>query len=191
MELTALAFTMLLLLVGLGRLVEMATSRRHQRQLAARGVGLRPEPRFRFMVGLHAATLVSAGLEVWLLGRPFLWPLALAAGLFFVLANLLRWWVIRTMAEHWNVRVMDSVSLSVVSDGPFRWIRHPNYVAVFVELLALPLIHGAWLTALVFGMSHVWVLASRIALEEEVLLAHPAYREAMAHKPRFVPRISQ
>jgi methyltransferase len=84
---------------------------------------------------------------------------------------------------------MDSSALGVVAGGPYRWVRHPNYLAVFAELLALPLIHSAWLTALLGGLAHIWVLRRRIAVEEAVLLANPAYRAAMSHKPRFIPRI--
>src|SRR6185369_15280419 len=102
-------------------------------------------------------------------------------------ANLLRWWVIATMGAHWNVQVMGSTALGVVTGGPFRWVRHPNYVAVFVELGALPLVHGAFITAAAGAALHALVLRRRIALEEAILLADPRYREAMAGKPRFVP----
>src|SRR5204863_108279 len=79
----------------------------------------------------------------------------------------------------------------VVTGGPYRWIRHPNYVAVFVELLALPLVHGAWLTALAGAALHVPVLRRRLALEESVLAADPVYRDLMGRKPRFVPRLGR
>jgi methyltransferase len=184
---SATVYTLLLAAVGLGRLVEMGISRRRQRAMAARGAAKVAEPGFGWMVLLHGGVLVGAALEVWLLERPFIPALGIPMIALFTLANLLRWWVIRTMAEHWNVQVMDSLALGVVASGPFRWIRHPNYLAVFVELLALPLIHTAWLTALLGGLAHVWVLRQRIALEEVVLLANPAYRAAMGHKPRFVP----
>jgi methyltransferase len=167
----------------------MGISRRHQRALAALGAQKVAEPHFRWMVLLHGAVLAGAALEVWLLARPFIPALAIAMILIFILANALRWWVIRTMAEHWNVQVMDSVALGVVVGGPFRWIRHPNYLAVFAELLAIPLIHTAWLTALLGGLAHIWVLRRRIAVEEAILLADPAYRAAMGHKPRFVPKL--
>jgi len=72
----------------------------------------------------------------------------------FVAANIVRWWVIRTLGEHWNVQVMDSTKLGVITTGPFRYVRHPNYAAVFVEMIALPLIHTAWMTALVGAIAH-------------------------------------
>jgi methyltransferase len=186
-NMSAIVYTLFLAAVGAGRLIEMGVSRRRQRALAARGVVKLAEPHFRRMVLLHGGVLAGAALEVWLLGRPFIPALGIPMIALFILANLLRWWVIRTMAEHWNVQVMNSIALGVVTDGPFRWIRHPNYLAVFVELLAAPLIHTAWLTALIGGLVHILVLRRRIAVEEAVLLASPAYQAAMAHKPRFLP----
>jgi methyltransferase len=178
----------LLALVGAGRLIEMRLSRRHQRALAAHGVAVEPESVFGLMVALHTGVLAAAALEVILLRRAFVPVLGVPALALVVLANLLRWWVIATLGPQWNVRVMGSSPVSgVISSGPFRFVRHPNYVAVFVELAALPLVHGAWLTALWGSLLHVLILRRRIALEERVLFADARYREAMGSKPRFLP----
>jgi methyltransferase len=191
MAMSLVLYLLLLAAVGLGRLFEMALSRRHQRQLAARGAQKIAEPHFPWMVALHISVLVFSALEVWLLRRPLIPALAITMGMFFALSEALRWWVIATMAEHWNIQVMDSARLGVVTNGPFRWIRHPNYVAVFVQLIALPLIHTAWLTAISGTAAHVWLLRRRIEVEEAVLFADPVYRQAMGPKPRFLPRLFQ
>src|SRR4051812_48189677 len=102
MGMSARLYTLFLAAVGLGRLIELRISRRHQRALAMRGSVKIPEPHFRWMVLLHAGVLLASGLEVWLLRRPFRRALALPAGVIVILANALRWWVIRTMAGHWN-----------------------------------------------------------------------------------------
>jgi methyltransferase len=184
---SVVAYLALLVLVALGRVAELFVSRRNQRRLAARGAVKIPEKHFHWMVLMHSGVLLSAGLEVVLLARPFIPGLALAMSVVFVLSNALRWWVIRTLAGQWNVQVMDSTRLGVVTRGPFRWIRHPNYLAVCLELISLPLIHTAWLTALWATLANAWVLRRRIAIEESILLADPLYRAAMASKPRFVP----
>jgi methyltransferase len=140
------------------------------------------------MVALHTGVLVAAAVEVLALHRPFTPAVGVPALVVFGLANGLRWWVIATLGPHWNVQVVgSSAALGVVTGGPYRWIRHPNYVAVFAELCALPLVHGAWLTAAVGAALHVVVLRRRLALEEAVLAADPAYARLMAGKPRFVP----
>jgi methyltransferase len=189
MDMSVAAFLGLLIAVALLRGVELVISRRHQHRLQAQGASRASEPHYRWMVLLHAGVLVGAALEVLLLDRPFIPVLALVTGTLFALANALRWWVIRTLGTHWNVQVMDSVSLGVITGGPFRFVRHPNYAAVFIELAALPLIHTAWITALVGSAGHAWVLSRRLAVEEAVLLRNADYRAAMAHRPRFVPRL--
>jgi methyltransferase len=189
MDVSVILFLALLAAVALLRVVELVISRRNQRALATQGVRKIREPHSRWMVLLHTGILVGAAIEVVVLHRPFFPALAVTMGILFLLANATRWWVIRTLGGHWNVEVMESARLGVVTNGPFRFIRHPNYAAVIVELAALPLIHTAWLTALVGSAAHGWVLSQRLAIEESVLLADPAYRRAMAHKPRFLPGI--
>jgi len=183
------AYIALLVLVGIGRLAELGISRRNQRQLEAQGVRKIPEAHFRWMVFLHGAVLVCAGVEVLLLHRPFIPALAISMVVLFVLANLLRWWVIQTLAGHWNVEVMESSSVGVVSSGPYRWVRHPNYVAVVMEIFSLPMIHTAWITAIVGTLGDLEILRRRIKVEDGFLLSNPAYRTAMGAKPRFIPRV--
>lgn len=187
MDLSLIAFLTLLAAVAALRLVELRISHRHQQQLVSRGAAKVDEPRFRWMVLLHTAVLIGAALEVVLLKRPFIPLLAAITFAIFLAANVVRWWVIRTLGGHWNVQVMDSARLGVVTSGPFRFVRHPNYAAVFAEMLALPLIHTAWITAAAGTLAHVMVLSQRLATEERVLFANPEYRAVMSGKPRFLP----
>jgi methyltransferase len=187
MDVSVYSFLALLLAVGLLRLFELRISKRHQREMAARGAAKVHEPNFRWMVLLHSAVLLGAALEVVVLKRPFVVGLAAAMFAVFLAANAVRWWVIRSLGEHWNVQVVDSTRLGVVTSGPFRYVRHPNYAAVFAEMLALPLIHAAWITALAGAIAHIAVLAQRLSTEERVLFANPDYRAAMTGKPRFLP----
>lgn len=189
MGLSVIAFLGLLVAVALLRLVELRISRNHQKEMIARGAAKVAEPHFRWMVVLHTALLIGAGLEVVFLKRPFIPALAVPMFVIFLAANCVRWWVIRALGNHWNVQVMDSTSLGVITSGPFRYVRHPNYAAVFSEMVALPLIHTAWITAAAGALAHVVVLTQRLATEERVLLADPAYRAAMAHKSRFIPGV--
>lgn len=174
--------------VAATRVVELGISRRHRRVLLARGARAVPERGFSAMVLLHAGVLVGSLAEPWLWERqvPGWFGATMAAGV--LAANALRVAAIRSLGEHWNVRVVDSTALGVVTTGPYRFVRHPNYVAVFLELLLLPLVRGAWVTAAVGAALHYVVLRRRIRLEESVLSADPAYRSAMGDKPRFLPR---
>ncbi len=187
MELGVIAYLTLLCVVALLRLYELRISRQHQREMLVHGACQVDEPRFRWMVLLHTAVLIGAACEVVFLRRPLIPILAASCFVVFVAANAVRWWVIRTLGEHWNVQVMNSTRLGVITSGPFRYVRHPNYAAVFVEMLVLPLIHTAWITALVGSAAHVLVLSQRLATEEKVLFSDAHYRDAMSGKPRFLP----
>jgi len=189
MDLSVIAFLGLLLAVAVLRLAELRISKQHQREMAARGASKVEEPKFRWMVLLHTAVLLGAALEVVLLRRPFIPWLAAPMFAVFLAANAVRWWVIRSLGEHWYVQVVDSTRLGVVTSGPFHYVRHPNYAAVFAEMLALPLIHTAWITAVAGAIAHIGVLAQRLSTEERVLFANPDYRAAMTGKPRFLPRL--
>jgi methyltransferase len=128
------------------------------------------------MVILHTAFLVACVAEAVFLERPFLAWLggpALAA----VAATMaLRWWVITTLGERWTTRVWVLPGAPRVEGGPFRWLRHPNYLAVAVELVALPLVHTAWLTAVVFGAANLVLLRHRIRVEDAALSEAEAAR---------------
>jgi len=189
MELSRALYLGLVAGVAALRFVELGISKRNQAKLAAQGASRAADPRFPAMVALHTAVLAGAAAEVVFLERPFYPLLGTVMGLVFLGANGLRWWVIRTLGAHWNVQVMDSTKLGVITTGPYRWVRHPNYTAVFAEMLALPLIHTAWITAAAGSAAHAWVLRGRVAAEERVLLADPQYRAAMSSKPRFLPHL--
>ena len=184
---TVLAYLAVVAAVALLRFAELAISAKHRRALIAAGATPIEEPNFKWMAALHTAILAGAALEVVALHRPFVPVLAAPALVLLVAATWTRWWVIQTLGRHWNVGVVDSTRQGVVDEGPYRWVRHPNYVAVFVELLALPLVHTAWITAAVGGLAHVFVLRIRIAAEDRVLLASPEYAARMGGKPRFIP----
>jgi methyltransferase len=187
MELSVYLFLALLLAVAAMRILELRISKRHQQEMTARGATKVKDPNFRWMAMFHSLVLAGAAAEVVFLHRPFLPVLGYLMLMFFIFANSIRWWVIRTLGEHWNVQVVDSTKLGFVSTGPFRYVRHPNYSAVFVEMVALPLIHTAWITALVGAVAHVIVLALRLSVEDRVLLSNPDYAATMGSKPRFLP----
>jgi methyltransferase len=84
---------------------------------------------------------------------------------------------------------MESSRVGVVSSGPYRWVRHPNYVAVVLEIFSLPLIHTAWITAIVGTLGDLEILRRRIKVEDGFLMSNPAYRQTMGGKPRFFPRM--
>src|SRR5574341_378381 len=176
------------LLVGVAilRVAELRLSRRHQVRLLARGGKKVREPLYPLMVVLHVGLLVASALEVWLCERPFVPVLGLPMVGLLGLCLAGRVWVWRSLGEQWNVQVVVSTQ-PVVDWGPYRYVRHPNYSIVIVEMFALPLVHSAYLTAMVFSALNVAVLWQRICCEEAALLTRPEYRAKMGMKPRFLP----
>jgi len=166
---TRLLYVLLVALVATERVVELALSRRNVRRLLRLGGIEAGAGHYPWMVFMHAAFLAACPLEVLVLRRPFV-P-ALAAAMTFLLATTmaLRYWVVASLAGRWSTRVIVLPGARLVRSGPYRWMRHPNYVAVVLELLALPLIHGAWLTAASFSGLNALVLLVRIRVENAAL----------------------
>ena len=181
------AYLALLAAVGLERLFELGLSRRNARRALARGGIECDAGHFWFMKTLHLAFLAACGAEVIFFARAFHPALAVAMLVLAALAQALRYWSIWTLGERWNVRVIVVPGDPVVTRGPYRFVRHPNYVAVAIEGVALPLIHTAWLTALCFTLANAVLLAVRIGCEERALSRHTDYRAALGDRARFVP----
>lgn len=165
--------TVYLVLLGataLERLAELVVSTRNARWSFARGGTEHGRGHFPPMVALHAGLLVACAVEVLVADRPFVPVLGWTALALTLASQALRWWCITTLGPRWNTRVIVVPGLPLVSGGPYRWLRHPNYVAVVVEGLALPLVHTAWVTALVFtALNAVLLLGFRIPSEERAL----------------------
>ncbi|MGI9157750.1 MAG: isoprenylcysteine carboxyl methyltransferase family protein [Marmoricola sp.] len=167
------AFTFLVALVGLERLAELVVSTRNAAWSIERGGRETGQGHYPAMVVLHTALLVGALVEAWV-RRPFVPALLAWSMLVLVLASqALRWWCIGTLGRRWNTRVIVVPGMAAVSRGPYRLFSHPNYVAVVVEGFALPLVHAAWLTALVFTIANAVLLTVRIRVENAALATLP------------------
>lgn len=166
--LNAILLVSAVVLVGVQRLFELRYSRRNERRLRAKSAVERGAGHYPFMVGIHALWLISTLVEGLLRGPvfPFWWPVPL---ILFLIVQPLRYWAIFSLGENWNVRILVVPERKLVWRGPYRYFPHPNYVVVAVEVLALPLIFGAWVTALVFTVLNAAFLSVRISEEERAL----------------------
>jgi methyltransferase len=174
------AYLVFLLAICVERLAELVVSARHVAALKARGgieYGARHYPA---MVALHVAMLVGCFVEPVVADRPFIPVLGWSMVVLVLAAMALRWWCIRTLGVHWSTRVVVVPSLPLVTGGPYRWMRHPNYVAVVVEGVALPMVHTAWVTAIGFTVLNAVVLAVRIRVEDAALSTAAAPEVARA-----------
>lgn len=174
-------FSLLVAAVGLERLAELVVSKRNAAWSFARGGVESGQRHYLVMVVLHTGLLAGALVEVWLRRPAFLPVLGWTMLALVLVAQALRWWCIATLGRQWNTRVIVVPGLSRVTGGPYRLMPHPNYVAVVVEGVALPLVHSAWITALVFTLCNAALLSTRIRVENQALTALPG---AAAGRPR-------
>ena len=176
-----------LALLGLERFGELLLSLRNARAARAAGAVEAGRGHYPVMVAFHTLFLVSCGLEVVFGHRPFPGLLGWAALAVALAAQALRYWAVAALGVRWNTRVIVWPGLAPVTAGPYRFLRHPNYLAVVLEVLAVPLIHGAWITALVFSAGNALLLRVRIRAEEQAL-GRP-WADAFAGRPRLVPEL--
>ncbi|MBW8485486.1 isoprenylcysteine carboxyl methyltransferase family protein [Actinomadura parmotrematis] len=160
-------YALLVAAVAAERLAELAVARRNLRWSLARGARVTGDGHYPAMVALHTGLLAACLVEA--AHRPFVpalgWPMLALA----VAAQGLRWWCIAALGHRWSTRVVVIPGLAPVTRGPYRWLRHPNYAAVAVEGIALPLVHTAWVTALAFTVLNAALMAVRIRCEEAAL----------------------
>jgi methyltransferase len=180
-------YTIFIVVLALERCFELWLSRRNARWAKSQGGVEYGTQHLVWMKLLHTGFFIGCLAEVWLLSRTFdtwLGALCLTVAL---LAQGLRYWAIASLGRRWNVAVIVLPGVPAVASGPFRWLRHPNYLAVVAEGLAVPLMHSAFITAGVFSALNALLLTVRINCEERALREHCDYSERLGARARFWP----
>ena len=168
-------------IVILQRLVELMIARRNEKWMLRQGafeVGGRHYP---LMVVMHIAFFLSLLLEVSIINRT-LSPFWIVLLTLFLLAQVVRIWCLTSLGRFWNTKIMILPGADVVKKGPYRFIRHPNYMIVTTELLVLPLLFSAYFTAVIFTFLNIWMLSVRIPIEEKALKEATNYKEKFSLK---------
>ncbi|MEA2692616.1 MAG: methyltransferase [Acidobacteriota bacterium] len=184
---TRVLYTVLVGLAAVERLCELRIASRNRQRLLKQGAVEVGAGHYPWMVLLHTLWLLACPLEVWLLGRPFLPVLAAVALAGFLGSMALRYWVIATLGGRWTTRILVLPGSAPIAAGPYRFTRHPNYLAVIVEIATLPLVHTAWWTAIVWSLADALLLRVRIRAEEKALSEVSSYGSVFAGRPRFLP----
>jgi methyltransferase len=182
-------YLIFLTLLYLERGVELVVSRRNERRLRAENAITYGRGHFHVMAVFHAVFPAAAAAEVWLAGRVFPGLIGWAALAVALLAQGLRWWAVASLTGAWTVKILVSPRRVPVTRGPYRFVRHPNYAAVGLEVGAVPLIHGAWITALAGTTVNALLLRTRIRAEERALGAD--YAAIFAGRPRWLPGVKR
>lgn len=187
------AFSVLLALVAAQKLHELVVNRRHLAAARARNGGVLPRAAnssmaWGAMIVLHAALIVAPAVEAWVL-RPYVPGSAVVVGVIWLATGqIVRFWTKRALGAAWNARAVVDPAVPVVVHGPYRFVRHPNYLAVTLEFLSIPLLGGAWISWIVLNVLNAAILAHRIRGEERLLSALPAWREHVAPRGAVLPR---
>jgi methyltransferase len=153
-----------LLLVVAQRLLELAVAERNTRRLLARGAVEHGRGHYPLFVLLHSAWLVALVVAVPWEREPSWWLLGL-----YLLLQPMRVWCIWSLGDRWTTRVIVPPGAAAVRRGPYRWLGHPNYLVVALELAVLPLAFGAWAVAIVFTALNALLLRTRIGVENAAL----------------------
>ena len=169
--------------LALQRLFELRLSHRNEVRIRQHGGREHAPESYRWIVGLHAGWFIAMLLEVFALGRKFRPRLAALGLTLFAAGQILRLTAIRTLGWRWSTRVMTVPGEAPVHEGIYRYIRHPNYLGVELEIIAVPLVHSAYLTAAVFGVANAILLRDRIRREEQALEEDNGYRQAFGLSP--------
>ncbi|WP_198020534.1 isoprenylcysteine carboxyl methyltransferase family protein [Anoxybacteroides tepidamans] len=171
------------------RVIELFIAKRNEKVLKAMGAEEVGERHYRLMVAMHALFLLSFLLEARYRGgalSPW-WPLLFAM---FLAVQTLRIWSIVSLGTFWNTKILVLPNANVVVKGPYRFLRHPNYLVVMLEFLLIPLLFQAYVTAIVFSLLNAYVLSVRISMEEKALVAMTNYEHHFHKRPRFLPFLS-
>ncbi len=162
-------FTAFVVMLALQRLYEMGVSRRHEAIIRSRGGHEYAAWQVQAMKVLHAGWLVAMPIEVYGLGRPFIPALCLLAVVTFAAGQALRYAALLSLKWRWTIKVMVIPGLPPVHDGIYRYLHHPNYLGVMLEILAAPLLHSAYVTAIAFSLANLVLLSARIRTEDKAL----------------------
>jgi methyltransferase len=179
------AYLAILAALAVERIFELWLSARNARPAFAAGAVEVARGQYAVIAAFHTLFLISATTEATLLNRSFPRGFGLAAIILALLAQLLRYWCVTTLGPRWNTRIIVWPAIAPVTTGPYRFMRHPNYLAVIIEVACVPLIYGCWLTAILFSAGNAMLLAVRIRSEETAM--GPAYQDAFDSRPRLLP----
>lgn len=162
-------FAVIFIFVILQRLAEVIYAKSNEKRMKQQGAIESGASHYKWIVLLHVLFFISLLIEVLffeMADTGIRWLFLIV----FIVAQILRVWALASLGQFWNTKILVLPGAEKVKKGPYRWIPHPNYVVVALEIFSLPLIFGAWRTALVFSIANaLLLLLVRIPAEEEAL----------------------
>ncbi|UOY93418.1 hypothetical protein MUG87_04650 [Ectobacillus sp. JY-23] len=181
-----MSFVVFFIFIVLQRVGELVIAKKNERHMKERGALEFGQAHYTYMVLMHVSFLLCTVTEViWLHKSPSrLWPMLLCI---FIITQILRIWAISSLGVYWNTKIIVLPGATVVKKGPYRFIRHPNYLVVIVEILVIPLLFQAYITTFLFTALNIAMLRVRIKEEEKALVESTTYQNEFNEISRFTP----
>ncbi|MDQ0228821.1 isoprenylcysteine carboxyl methyltransferase family protein [Metabacillus malikii] len=182
-------FTIVFIILLLERISELMIAKRNEKWMLRHGAVEFGTEHYGVIVAHHCMFLMCFALEVlyfdksisqfWMIIVPIL-----------LIAQFIRYWAILSLGNYWNTKVIIIPGTYIEVKGPYKFLKHPNYLIVIIEILFIPLLFKAYATAIVFSILNFIVIETRIRVEEEALELYPNYHELFFNKSRFVPKLA-
>ncbi|MEH7255579.1 isoprenylcysteine carboxyl methyltransferase family protein [Neobacillus niacini] len=181
-------FFLFISVIIIQRLIELMIARKNEKWMKEQGALEFGTNHYPFIVLMHSLFFLVLVFEKIAFSRELspIWPLLAAV---FIFAQLMRVWAISSLGRYWNTKIIVLPNVDVVRKGPYRFIKHPNYLVVSIELLVVPLFYGAYVTACLFTLLNILMLSVRIPAEERALRELTEYEGSFEKCNRFLPKM--
>nr|AQA28565.1 isoprenylcysteine carboxyl methyltransferase [Nostoc sp. UIC 10110] len=187
--LTKYIFVGIIFAVILQRLFELRISKKNEAYIIERGGKKHSDNLLGTVKILQISWWIAAIAEVWYFDRPFIPALAFIALSATLAGQVLRYLSMQALERRWTLPIITLPNTPVVDKGIYSYLRHPNWLGVILEIAALPLIHGAYLTAIIFSLANALLMSQRMQTEEKALTENSNYALVFANRPRLLPKI--
>jgi methyltransferase len=181
-----MAFSLFIGFIIVQRLTELGIARKNEGYMKNRGALEFGQGHYKWMILIHTVFILSTIIEVLFINRELsrFWPIFLT---FFFLIQGMRVWALMSLGTYWNTKIIVMPGAKVVKKGPYRYIKHPNYLVVTLELMIIPMLFNAWLTAIIFSCLNILILSIRIPIEERALTEWGYNQYEVQENGRFFP----
>jgi methyltransferase len=181
-------FFLFLVVIILQRLAELIVANKNEKWMKNHGGVEFGQKHYRIIVGLHSLFFLFYLGEVYLFNKEIsqIWPILLPL---FILTQAGRVWALSSLGRYWNTKIIVLPDTEVIVKGPYKYLRHPNYVIVTLEFVIIPLLFQAYFTFIIFSLLNIWILSIRIPEEEKALTQLTTYGQSLGQARRFFPKI--
>ncbi|MGI9534738.1 MAG: isoprenylcysteine carboxyl methyltransferase family protein [Thermodesulfobacteriota bacterium] len=161
-------FILFIIFLAIQRILELRLAKKNEKVVRKEGAIEYDREGYKYIVFMHVGFFISLILEKYLLNRGFN-SLSLLIFIIFIFTQLLRYWAITSLGKYWNTKILVVPNTPLIAKGPYKYLKHPNYLAVITEIVVIPLIFSCYITCIIFSTLNFLTLLRRIRIEENAL----------------------